>query len=90
MECIEDAGLSEQIMTQLRLTYLNEIINFGHDAFKQLMRENEDRRILFALIKREITFDQYVTRVMCETKDVEYFCKDDLLAKGVSPYYFEN
>jgi len=74
----------------LRATYLNEIIDFGHDAFKQLMRENEDRRILFQLIKKEITFDQYVTRVMCETKGVEYFCKDDLLAKGVSPHYFQD
>lgn len=37
-----------------------------------------------------MTFDQFVTRVHCDTKGVKYQCKDDLLAKGVSKRYFEN
>jgi len=37
-----------------------------------------------------MTFDQFVTRVHCDTKGVSYQCKDDLLAKGVSKRYFEN
>lgn len=49
-----------------------------------------DRRVLFKLISKQITFDQFITRVNCDTKGVKYYCKDDLLEKGINPEFFEN
>jgi hypothetical protein len=42
------------------------------------------------LINSEITFDQFIVKMNCETQGVQYKCKDDLLAAGIRPQFFED
>jgi hypothetical protein len=52
--------------------------------------DSGDRRLLFKLLSREISFDQYVVRVDCDTKGVNYLCKEDLInEKGISKHFFD-
>jgi hypothetical protein len=90
MEILENEEMAEQVVTQLRRVHLKDIIVFGHEKFKKLVRENQDRRYLFKLIRGEISFDQFTTRTICETRGVKYFCVEDLLEKGISPHFFQN
>ena len=45
---------------------------------------------LIKLINSEITFDQFIVKMNCETQGVSYKCKDDLLAAGIQPQFFED
>jgi hypothetical protein len=90
ISCIEDDEKLEQVVNNIRQRFPKEIGNFGNDKFKNLLKTNQDRRILFKLIRGNITFDQFTTRVICETQNVKYYCKEDLLQKGINPKFFEN
>ena len=41
-------------------------------------------------MNKEITFDQFIVRVNCDVKGVQYSCKDDLIDRGVARKYFED
>lgn len=46
--------------------------------------------MLFNLIQGEISIDQFITRVNCEANGIKYYCKDDMLERGIHPSYFNN
>ena len=87
---MENEEMAEQVITCLRRKHQKDIIAFGHEKFKKLVRENQDRRYLFKFIRNELSFDQFTTRAICETRGVKFFCVEDLLQKGISPHYFQN
>ena len=90
VECLRNEECVDRIVTKLRDDHLQELLEFGHDNFKAVLKMCDDRRVLFRLIRKQITFDQFITRVICDSQGVVYYCKDDLLDKGLSPEYFEN
>jgi len=67
-----------------------EVGKYGENGFRKLIMDSGDRRLLFKLLGREISFDQYVVRVDCDTKGVNYLCKEDLInEKGISKHFFD-
>ena len=73
LECLMNDKAVEQIISKLRADHHLEIINHGHNRFKTLLKECTDRRVLFRLVRKEnMTFDQFITRVHCDTKGVTY------------------
>ena len=75
-------------MTKLSEVYHEEILKFGHENFREVLKMCQDRRVLFKLIKNIFTFDQFITRVICESQGFIYLCKDDLIERGVSLEFF--
>jgi len=74
----------------LRRKFPVEISKYGDEKYHAILKDCSDRRFLFSLINGELTFDQFVVRVNCDTKKVEYSCKDDMIRKHkVSLHYFE-
>ena len=80
----------ERLLALLRHQFLFEVGNYGENDFVQLIKDCGDRRLVFKLINGEITFEQFVVRVDCESRGVKYVCRDDLIKDiGISEHFFE-
>ena len=80
----------EELCYLIRSHYPTEVFKYGDDLLPKLVLDSGDRRLLYKLLNREITFDQYVVRVDCDTKGVNYVCKDDLVnKKGIQKRFFD-
>ena len=80
----------ERLCQLIRRHFPIEVCKYGERGFKKLISDSGDRRLLFKLLAREISFDQYVVRVDCDTKGVKYLCKEDLINdKGISKHFFD-
>ena len=44
---------------------------------------------MFRFIRKSLTFDQFITRLICECRNVKFYCQKDLVERGVDPKYFE-
>mgnify|MGYP006893300005 CR=1 FL=1 len=54
-------------MQRLNEFYNEELIKFGTNKFKRLMKQNSDRKMLIKLILGELTLDQFITRAFCQS-----------------------
>ena len=70
--------------------YVKQVQDYGENNFRNQIKDCKDRRFVFKLINKEITFDQFIVRVNCDSKGVDYACKDDLIDRGVSQRYFDD
>lgn len=89
IECQQNPLFIDQLTNKLSHIFYKEIIKFGHDNFKEILKFCPDRRILMRLIKKQLTFDQFITKVICETQGFVVYCKDDLIEKGISKEFFD-
>lgn len=70
--------------------FRDEVRAYGDEKFEVLLGECSDRRVLFKLINRELTLDQFAVRVTCDAGGIQYQCKDDLIRNmGVPAEFFE-
>lgn len=70
--------------------YIKQVQDYGENNLRALIKDCRDRRFVFKLINKDITFDQFIVRINCDAKGVQYSCKDDLIDRGVSQRYFED
>ena len=86
---LDDKVQFEQLVTKVQQMYVKEIQDYGENNFKNLVKDCRDRRFVFKLLNKDITFDQFIVKINCDSKGVHYYCKDDLIDRGVDPKYFD-
>lgn len=57
LECQSNEQCIDRLVTKLGEQYNKEILKFGHDNFKEVLKMCQDRRTLFKLIQKVLTFD---------------------------------
>ena len=87
---IESEKVVQQIITKLRGDHSDDFVIFGFKRLAKLIRECKDRRLLFKLIRKELTFNQFATRVYGLSLNVTYKCLDDMIQSGIQPKYFQS
>ena len=91
MSCLDSPPHVRMILMFLRRQFQFEIQSYGEQHFERIITKDcNDRRLLFKLINGELTFDQFVVRIHCATRGVDYKCKDDLIRDyGVPERFFD-
>ena len=87
---LEEKDTFDYVINFLSNKFKFQILKFQEDRFRLLMKLCKDRGALIKFINEQITFDQFVARINCQTQGVSYKCRDDLLDDGLRKQFFDN
>ena len=62
---MQNSEIVAQIVTAITLQHQKEMADYGSSKFTKRVGELKDRKLLLKLINKEITLDQFITRLNC-------------------------